>query len=387
MVNEQTVLSMIRSAFVLTPPITSLSFSVTDYLSFAKSQQLEVLLITGMRKLGIPYTPEMRQIVLRLAMVSNLQTNVAEKLYALFESHQVDYMPLKGCELKSLYPSAEMRSMGDIDVLIRKEKYKKYIRPMLLAEGFKECYESDHEYVWDKDGVHIELHKRLIPSYNKDYYAYYGDGWQLAKPTDKPYRYAMSHEDTFVFIFTHYAKHYRDVGAGIRQVLDLYVYRKAYPQMDESYIQQTLTQLQLERFYANTMHMLDVWFGDAEHTEASQLISDHLFASGAFGTRENSLQSTMLKQVNHQGSVEKARLAKWLHRIFLPLDSMRRLYPILHKFPFLLPFLWIPRWIRILLHKRYRFEEYRQEDSALDEATVESYREGLQKAGLDFNFK
>jgi len=47
--------------------------------------------------------------------------------------------------------------------------------------GYEELYESDHELVWNHDLMRIELHKRLIPSYNKDYYQYYGDGWQLAK--------------------------------------------------------------------------------------------------------------------------------------------------------------------------------------------------------------
>ncbi len=332
MVNQQTVLSLIRAALDGIPAELPVDFQPDELLNFAKSQQIEALLIAGLRQSNIAIDKPTRNKLLAAAMTSTKQLTLANQLFDSFSTHKIDHMPLKGCVMKPLYPNDALRSMGDIDVLIRTEQYDR-IRPLMLAEGFTEGVVSDHEYVWDKNGIHVELHKRLIPSYNKDYFAYYGDGWQLAKPTDVPYRYEMSHEDTFIYIFTHYAKHYRDAGAGIRQVLDLYVYRKAYQDMDEKYIQQTLTQLQLERFYTNTMLMLDVWFGSAEHTEASQLISDRLFASGVFGTHENSLKSTMLKQVNEQGSLGKAKAHNWLNRIFLPLDKMKGMYPILEKCP------------------------------------------------------
>ena len=387
MIDNQAVTSLIKAALDDSDTQINASLTLDECLTFGKKQGIELILIIGMCKLHMPYTPSMRKIALRAAMISNRQANVAEKLYSIFQTNQIDFMPLKGDIMKSLYPINEMRSMADIDVLIRKEQYKKLIRPVLQFEGFHECYESDHEYVWDKNGIHVELHKRLIPSYNKDYYAYYGDGWQLAKPTDVPYRYEMSHEDTFSYIFTHYAKHYRDAGAGIRQALDLYVYRKAYPDMDAQHIQQTLNQLQLECFYANTMHMLDVWFGSAQHTEASQLISDRLFASGMFGNSEDKLISARLKQANHCGSIKKARISEWFRRVFLPYESMCRMYPILLYHPSLLPILWFPRWFRIITHKRYRFHEYLREDSQINAVDIEQYRSMLHKSGLDFNFK
>ena len=60
--------------------------------------------------------------------------------------------------------------------------------------GYSEGSESDHELIWRKGNkILIELHKRIIPSYNKDYYAYFGDGWQLAtqKTKGKNFAYEM----------------------------------------------------------------------------------------------------------------------------------------------------------------------------------------------------
>ena len=68
--------------------------------------------------------------------------------------------------------------MVDADVLVKTEQYPK-IKNIMSSLGYCETKESDHEYIWDKKGFfHLELHKRLIPSNNEDYYSYYGDGWK-----------------------------------------------------------------------------------------------------------------------------------------------------------------------------------------------------------------
>lgn len=114
--------------------------------------------------------------------ISLSETQITELVRVLdaFETHEIHHMPVKGAILKGLYPQAEMRRMGDADILINYEQYED-IRRVMADLGYEELYESDHELVWNHDLMRIELHKRLIPSYKKDYYQYYGDGWQLAK--------------------------------------------------------------------------------------------------------------------------------------------------------------------------------------------------------------
>ena len=50
---------------------------------------------------------------------------VINNLLKDFEENSVDCMPIKGFVIKNYYPSAEMRTMGDIDILIRPAEYKK----------------------------------------------------------------------------------------------------------------------------------------------------------------------------------------------------------------------------------------------------------------------
>ena len=169
-----------------------------------------------------------------------------DKVFAAFDEHHIDYLPLKGVLLKHIYPKAEMRSMGDADVLIRVDQYDR-IKPLMPPLGFAEVTESDHELIWQSEVLHLELHKRLVPSYHEAEFAYFGDGWDRAVKL-QGCRYDMKPEDEYVFLFAHFAKHYVDGGIGIRHALDLWVYRRTNPDLDNAYIQTELKKLKLERF-------------------------------------------------------------------------------------------------------------------------------------------
>lgn len=384
MIDHKSVLSIINAALGGAPDNVSPDASIDEYVQFARMQQIEALMIIGLSKSGVLVSEEVRRVLYGAVAVSVRQLSALKQLCETFDEHDIDYMPLKGSMLKNLYPSNEMRSMGDIDILVRIGQYER-IRPLMLAEGYEEDHESDHEYVWNGKGVHIELHKLLFQPSNQDYFDYFGECWQFARKTDKSHCYEMSPEDTLIYLFTHFSKHYRNAGVGIRQALDLYVYRRAYPDIDEKYVLEKMRLLQLDRFYENTMHMLDVWFEDAEHTEASKLISDRLFESGVFGRQEDLQQSKVLRRAGTD--VNKAKLRIWLERIFLPLNGMSELYPILRKLPVLLPVMWIVRCFHVVFHKRERLHGYIQQDKKVSKESVKAYQDMLRKSGLDFNFE
>lgn len=225
---------------------------------------------------------------IRAVFVDQNQLYEIEQIRQNFLNNGIGFMLLKGALLKRLYPRSDMRPMGDVDILIKTEQYDK-IRPIMLQLGYQEIQESDHELVWNKPGaLHVELHKRLIPSYNKDYYSYFGDGWRLAQTSDG-LEHSMQDEDAFIYIFTHFAKHYRSAGIGIRHMMDLHIFLRAKPEIDRDYIETELKKLQLFTFYRNVMETLAVWFEGKEDTVMSDYMTDRIFGSGAFGTHENAV--------------------------------------------------------------------------------------------------
>ena len=279
-------------------------FSIASLIPLIKTHELHALCYYGALECGISSESEEMQSLFEQVcshiFVSELQKRIACKTFTLFEDNGIEYMPLKGILLKELYTYPEMRTMGDLDILIKLEQYPK-IKELLEAREYTEVTESDHELIWQKNNIHIELHKRLIPSYNKDYYTYFGDGWSLAVP-ECGTRYKMDDENQLVYLFTHFAKHYRNGGIGIKQMVDLYLYTKSKPDMDKERIRKALTSLSLLEFYDNVCHTLSVWFEGVEANEISELISNTIFKSGSFGTRESHLLAEGCVKGLHKGA-------------------------------------------------------------------------------------
>lgn len=331
-----------------------------------------------------PVMKKLFQGYVKTLMQSERQLEMLEQICAAFDKAGIDYMLLKGANLKTIYPKSEYRLMGDADVLIRAEQYET-IRPLMLELGMAEGVESDHEFIWSCPELHLELHKRLIPSYNKDYYRYFGDGWQLAKIRNVS-RYSMTHEDEYIYLFTHFAKHYRDGGIGCRHLVDLWVYRQTH-KLDESYIAAELEKLQLFEFEENIREVLAVWFENAEETEKAVFITDFILRSGAWGSREAHAASLGTKNAAISGSIQRGRMLRAAQVVFPNAAVLHKRYPILEKHPALLPLLWPVRWVTVLLFRREKLLKEYQGLQMMNTDAVQTYQQALHYVGLDFHFK
>jgi peptidyl-prolyl cis-trans isomerase B (cyclophilin B) len=114
--------------------------------------------------------------------------------------------------------------------------------------------------------------------------------------SENGFEYNMTAEDNMVYLFTHFAKHYRDCGIGIRHLVDLWVYKYNNPSLDEEYINKELEKLQLDVFYSNIIKTLGVWFEDAECDDVSDFITQVIFSSGVYGKAENRTKSIAIKE-------------------------------------------------------------------------------------------
>ena len=382
-------LGLIKAALRDESYILSQDFHIEQAAVLAKKHRILPLFYYGALKCGVPAQSEQMQKLFALTVkhtaISAAQMKCLNGIFAAFDEAEIDYMPLKGTLLKTMYPRPEMRTMGDADILIRTEQYDR-IKPIMLSLGYTEKLESDHELVWQKPNSYIELHKRLIPSYNKDYYAYFGDGWQLGKVRTGT-RYAMTDEDQMIYLFTHYAKHYRDSGIGLNQILDLWVYRNHKPALDEEYILEALKKLMLDQFYQNTLDTLAVWFDGKEPSPVTEMITSVIFNSGVYGTHEAKILSASLKDAQKTGNAKNVRKKNFLRNVFLPYKFMREKYRVLKKAPFLLPVFWVVRIVEVLLFKRKTIAKVSKAYTTSSAQNIDAYGQALHFVGLDFNFK
>lgn len=384
------IIALIKSALTGEKAEFSENFDWDNALNTAKKHQILPMLCYGVQYSGITPPAEIMQF-LELATFKNIsvsqnQLYALEQIYKAFDENEIDYMPLKGSVLKFVYPKPEMRPMGDADILIRQEQYEK-IRILMQKSGFTEGRESSYDYAWDKPStLHLELHKHLVPVNYKDFYSYYDNPWRLAHNV-KNNRYILNDEDNYIFIFTHYAKHYRARGIGIRHILDIYVFLSQNNNMNFSYIDKELEKMGLLKFYKNTIHTINVWFGE-EHTDTiSDFITNKIFSSGSFGKNEYLNISNAVITSKSAESLRGIKFKQLFNMIFLPYSNMCILYPCLKKIPVLLPIFWVVRAVYAVFNKRKRIGYHIKNLKSLTDNEISQYQDDLTYVGLDFNFK
>ncbi len=386
---EKGILTLLRSAITGEHLTLSDDFSIEEALLVIKKHHMMALCYEGAVNCGIsPKHPTMQQLFqayYRGLIISERQIKAIEGLCKAFEDNDIDYLPLKGCNMKALYPKPELRAMGDADILIREEQYD-LIKPIVAGLGFEEKSENDHEHTWLSKELYLELHKRLITSYNPDYFAYFGSGWHLAK-IQNGNRYSMTVEDEFIYMFTHFARHYRDGGIGCRHVVDLWVYRRSYPKIDENYVKIELKKLHLSEFYENICHLLNVWFEDGKENEKTDFITDFIFNSGSWGQKDSYILSAVAKNVSAGGNVKSGKRKSWVKVVFQPKVELEYRYTILQKAPWLLPAIWVFHWFEVVLFRRNSIRKRYKTMQIATEQKVQSYQDALNYVGLSFNFK
>lgn len=387
-ITQQGAVMLLKSAVTGEKTALPEEFDIAEAQRLLKSHHVVPLLYEGAVRCGIPPQDEtMRRLFrnyYRVMLAGEAQMREVRRICSAFDESGIDYLPLKGCHLKALYPKPELRVMGDADILIRLEQYEKIV-PIMESLGFTAGPETDHELVWKSDALYLELHKHLIPSYNEDLHGYFGTGWQRAVHVSGGC-HAMSQEDEFIFLFTHFAKHFRDGGIGCRHVMDLWVYLRAFPAMDESYIRHELETLQLLEFYDNIRALLSFWFGGAAADEKTELISQFIFASGSFGRDEMRVISRAVRDAGKGKGGRNGRLVYLWQTAFPGLEALREKYTVLKKAPWLLPAVWVYRPFYKVLFETGSLKKQKENLAALSEENLDERQQLLRYVGLEYRF-
>ena len=312
--------------------------------------------------------------------VSENQNKEVQRVIDAFLENGIDFMPFKGLVLQKLYPTSDMRFMADADILIKEEQFEK-INDVMTSLGFTFEVEGPIEYNYTKKPyMHIELHKALIAKSSEDQYKYYKDCWRFAKKTDKEYQYAMSTEDEFIFTFNHFVRHYRDAGVGIKGVIDMWIFMKKYPLLDMDYIYSELSKINMTAFFDNILKLTKVWFEGEPMDEVTSQMTMFILNSGTFGTLKNQMSA---KSIRDNKNIEKAERFKYLKFIFPKSSQMKDVFPVLKKWPFLLPVFYVWRVIRFVLFRRKDIEKHKKTIQNIDTQSIKKYDEHMRIVGLD----
>jgi len=261
-----------------------------------------------------------------------------EEICRAFEDAEIVYIPLKGSVIRPFYPDESIRTSCDIDILIHEEDLKTAIGT-LQTRGYL-CEKPNYHDVslYSPNKVHLELHFNIQE--NMDHLdAVLKNAWDYAVPVNRT-QYAFSKEFFAFHIFAHMAYHFVHGGCGIRSLLDIWVmeHKMGIP---FSCAKSLLTKAGIYQFASEMSKLAELCFTLNNSDTFSDSVLKYIFQGGVYGSAENHIAVDKTKSKN---SVLYA-----INRLFLPYKSMAISYPILKKAPYLLPFCWALRWIKVIL--------------------------------------
>ena len=311
------------------------------------------------------------------------QTQAFKKIFEDFDNSGIEYMPVKGTVIREIYPSPDMRTMTDGDFLIHDYDFEKF-NQIMIANGYTYDGESNHEYNYTKlPVVRIELHKYLVPTYNYDWYEYYGDGWKYAEKSPKGLtRYELGVENHFVYIITHFAKHYRDGGVGIKPVIDIWLYKKRHVDMNIELVDKALEKLNLKEFYSHIEELSIAWFENGEYSDLVEDMTEFILDSNSFGLEENKKIAETIRKNEHENLDNVSRL-RYVRAVFPSLEHMTKLYPVLSDKTWLLPLFWIKRIFSRGIFGNKTINEQIKTADIIKSDNIAKFSRHIENVGLD----
>lgn len=301
-----------------------------------------------------------------------------ENLVEIFASNGYDFMALKGAQIKQYYPEPDMRSMGDIDFLLKTDKSqdaRDKVKDIMLSNGYEIDLLNDGQVDSYKNanGVIIEIHFEFS-HINHAFYEHFIVDWdKLVKIDD--HRYEMTLEDLYYFNVGHFAKNMFTKGIGFKTVLDTYVLWNKLSDSEKQNVTSKLAKIELDTFNDTLVELSKIWFENKADDNLFQ-IGEYILDNGVYGTEKHRAIVDVMGEESKGNSNGKASFL--LMRIFPPADLLYNRFKIKHKNPILLPFLWLIRILNLVFSSKEKKDSIRFEKSKIDSVTKEDVQNSKQ---------
>ena len=313
-----------------------------------------------------------------------------ECLYCAFEKENIDVMPLKGSQIRRYYPQPDMRTMGDIDLLVKVEDTKQG-REQVRKIMYSCDYEADILDDGQVDGfrksgdIYVEIHYEFMAKNHVNYDNFKID-WNSLIPTDRANVYAMSLEDLYYYNIGHFAKNMSSKGNAVRSVLDTYVMWSKMSDREKRSVDERLERIGLKTLNDRLVRLSQIWFDGAEYDEECRLLERYLLNNSAYGSMRNCAVLNLLKTADENG--EYSLFRKYMRRIFPTADELYGRFSVKHRCAVLLPFLWLLRIILLPFSSKKKLKNIKNEindtnNISLDE--IEELKSVFSVLGIDYS--
>ena len=278
---------------------------------------------------------EWRQYILQ-QITYNIQCNNVQSVLPI----SVPYIVLKGTSAAQYYPHPEFRTMGDIDIMTRREDFD-YACKQLVDNGYHIVTDVDKEVNLYKNGICIDLHRQFASMNNVDYVKFLDD-LIMSNITRS---HVLPDPINGLVLLSHVNQHLEG-GLGLRQIIDWMMFvDKCLPDEKWPEFFDLSKKIGLDKLAIVCTRMCELylglprrqWCANADEALCEQLM-DYVLSCGNFGNKRTSdtvISENVFSYMNTPGR-------------FLKLLQSRGLvnWKAVEKHKFLRPFAWVYQLLR-----------------------------------------
>lgn len=269
------------------------------------------------------------------------------ELYQYVQLHlpiEVPYIILKGSSAAQYYPHPEYRTIGDIDIITRREDYESACE-MLLKDAWHEMthghgIDRERHRAFVKNGITIEVHA-FFASMNDVRNAKTFDDLIMKNITEK---HVLPDLINGLVLIEHVNQHMEE-GIGLKQIIDWMMFVDRCLSDDKwTEFEMMTEETGLKELAVTTTRMCEMYLGLPEHKwskgadeKLSRNLMEYIMRCGNFGAKRN--ETDMLS-------------VSGLYQLRHPITTIRNLQQkgqkglAIAKKPILKPFIWIVEGIR-----------------------------------------
>lgn len=312
------------------------------------------------------------------------KANMFEFMSQKLSESKIAHMPVKGWYIRTLYPVPELRTFGDIDILINKHDRQK-TDEIFTENGYKVKDNWEPTYSYDKGLLRCEVHTELMDSdlgKGEQVITFFSNALRTATE-DIGERLLPQKELHLIYLVCHLAKHLYGGGAGIRMYMDIALFLKVNSgTLDFEKIYEDSKKLHLDRFFKTVTFACSEWFKiglpfeitDIK-TESLDALKEYTFGADLFGkTRDKAIISLRNDDSGSKGSVLKDAL-------FPDAQKIEERYKFIKGRKYLLPLAWVARGF-VNLKETPQKLKYIKKVSYADMDLVNEYDQFISNIGL-----
>lgn len=264
------------------------------------------------------------------------QQAALEELKECFEREQIPVILLKGAVLREYYPREDLRTMSDLDILIRKEDIPR-IRPLFSHMGYQaESVDKRNEDIYTRDEcVTLEVHRELL--WRQDAWnEYFQHVWER---TEKLPGYnwvqIMNPKDFYFHLLGHMIQHMHNGGIGIKAFLDIKIFQKQNREkLETKEFHDTLKAFRMEKLNENIGKLFQSWEGEDQTDPLMEAWTEFIINCGAYGEVGNFIITNPAFSDFQESQRKSFRYRYIWRRLFPAYEEMKHIYPQVKKYTY-----------------------------------------------------